>query len=228
MRAKVIAEMPSWYSPLGHFVFPALFGLGVIGVCAHYVTGLRHLELLTIPFTLLLSNAIEWFTHRDVLHKRSGMMPILYERHTPVHHKLFTTDDMAITDWRELRNVMLPAFGVIAILSLQLPLLGVALLVGLRNVALLFMATSMAYVLLYEWLHLSYHLPVDSLIGRRTVIRWLARHHALHHDPKLMQRWNMNVTVPLWDWLSGTIYNREPSRSAAPRRSHAQPLHRGT
>ena len=23
--------------------------------------------------------------------------------------------------------------------------------------------------------------------------------------PRLMQRWNFNVTVPLWDWVKGTI-----------------------
>jgi hypothetical protein len=188
-------------------------GLGVIVACAWFVRDLRPLELLTIPFTLVLSNAIEWHAHRDVLHKRSRLLPVLYERHTPVHHKLFATEDMAITDWRELRNVMLPAFGVLAILSLQLPLLGLALLFGLRNVALLFMATSMAYTLLYEWLHLAYHLPPDSFIGKRALIRRLRQHHTLHHDPKLMQRWNMNVTLPLWDWLRGTVY-RSTDRGA--------------
>ena len=25
------------------------------------------------------------------------------------------------------------------------------------------------------------------------------RHHALHHDPKLMQKWNFNVSLPLWE-----------------------------
>ena len=30
--------------------------------------------------------------------------------------------------------------------------------------------------------------------------------HAMHHTPELMQRWNFNVTVPLADWLLGTIY----------------------
>ncbi len=209
LRKQVLAEMPSWYSPFGHFLFPALVGLATIGVCLHHVKGLRALELLAIPFTLVLSNAIEWHAHRDVLHKRTRVIPILFDRHTPVHHKLFSSDDMAITDWRELRNVLLPSFGVLAILSLQLPLLAVALSFGLRNVALLFLATSMGYVLAYEWLHLAYHLPADSFVGRRTTVRWLRRHHALHHDHKLMQRWNMNVTLPLWDWLRGTVYPTE-------------------
>ena len=206
LRQKVLAEMPRWYSPLGHVVFPGLVGIATIAVCLHYVTGLHALELLTVPFTLVLSNAIEWHAHRDVLHKRTRIAPVLFDRHTPVHHKLFSSDDMAITDWRELRNVLLPSFGVLAILSLQLPLLAVALFFGLRNIALLFLATSMGYVLAYEWLHLAYHLPADSLIGRRSSVRWLRRHHSLHHDHKLMQRWNMNVTLPLWDWLRGTVY----------------------
>jgi len=217
LRERVLAEMPGWYSPLLHFLFPALVGLGVIVACAlglHHVTPL---QWLTIPITFVFSNAIEWHAHRDLLHKRNGAAPILYERHTPVHHKLFAEDDMAITDWRELRNVMLPAFGIVAILSLQLPLLGLALLLGYKNVALLFLATSMSYVLLYEWLHLAYHLPATSFIGARTTIRWLRRHHARHHDHRLMQRWNMNVTLPLWDWLRGTIHHPEPARHAKPR-----------
>jgi sterol desaturase/sphingolipid hydroxylase (fatty acid hydroxylase superfamily) len=36
-------------------------------------------------------------------------------------------------------------------------------------------------------------------------VRILRRHHAIHHDPRLMQRYNFNVTVPLWDWVRGTI-----------------------
>jgi hypothetical protein len=213
LRREVLETTPRWYSALGHFVFPALFGIAVIVVCALYLKGLRTVELLTIPFTLVLSNAIEWNAHKKVLHKRHWLLPMLFERHTPVHHKLFTYDDMEITDWREVRNVLLPSFGVLAILSLQLPLLGLALVIGARNIALLFMATSMAYVLAYEWLHLAYHLPKDSFIGRRPLIRWLRRHHARHHDPRLMQRWNMNVTVPLWDWLKHTIYEEPPAAS---------------
>jgi sterol desaturase/sphingolipid hydroxylase (fatty acid hydroxylase superfamily) len=64
----------------------------------------------------------------------------------------------------------------------------------------------MGYVVAYEWLHLAYHLPADSRIGRSRFIGWLRRHHATHHTPELMQRWNFNVTVPFADWVLGTIY----------------------
>ena len=40
----------------------------------------------------------------------------------------------------------------------------------------------------------------------------LRRHHALHHDPKLMQKWNFNVSLPLWDLVRGTIA-REQDRT---------------
>ena len=28
----------------------------------------------------------------------------------------------------------------------------------------------------------------------------------LNHAPELMQNWNFNVTIPLWDWVRRTIY----------------------
>jgi sterol desaturase/sphingolipid hydroxylase (fatty acid hydroxylase superfamily) len=68
----------------------------------------------------------------------------------------------------------------------------------------------MGYSVSYEWLHLSYHLPRESGIGRRGVIQRLRRHHAIHHDPRLMQRWNFNVTIPFWDWVRGTIVREVP------------------
>ena len=89
-------------------------------------------------------------------------------------------------------------FAIVALLAL----------VAGRNFAVLAFATSMGYVLLYEWLHLSYHMPADSFIGRLEIIQILRRHHATHHAPELMQKWNFNVTVPLWDFLLRTHYPR--------------------
>src|SRR5262249_10761628 len=78
--------------------------------------------------------------------------------------------------------------------------------VGHPNLGLLFLATAMAYTVGYEWLHLSYHAPADSFVGRSRLIARLRNHHAVHHAPELMQRWNFNVTIPLWDWVRGTIH----------------------
>jgi len=61
----------------------------------------------------------------------------------------------------------------------------------------------------YELLHLSYHAPKDSFIGRRKFIAKLRAHHAKHHDPRFMQRWNFNVNVPLFDWILGTMIAKD-------------------
>ena len=58
--------------------------------------------------------------------------------------------------------------------------------------------------LTYELSHLSYHLPEDSFIGRRPLVRALREHHRRHHHTALMQRWNFNVTLPLFDWVFRT------------------------
>ena len=63
------------------------------------------------------------------------------------------------------------------------------------NVAALFVATAMGYFLGYEWLHLAYHL------GHGGPLR---RHHAAHHDPAQMGRYNFNITFPVCDLLFGT------------------------
>jgi hypothetical protein len=111
---------------------------------------------------------------------------------------------MAMRSRQEYRLVLIPAYGIMLIFLATLVPTAAVWLAGLREVALLFTATTMGYVLSYEWLHLAYHLPKDHPISRFRVIGWLRHHHAVHHDPKLMQKWNFNVTVPFWDWVRGT------------------------
>ena len=78
------------------------------------------------------------------------------------------------------------------------------------------MATAVAYVLSYEWLHLAHHLPAEGAIGRLRVARWARRHHQRHHEPHLMHRWNFNVTVPLWDRVRGTVWSPVVNAAHAP------------
>jgi sterol desaturase/sphingolipid hydroxylase (fatty acid hydroxylase superfamily) len=81
-------------------------------------------------------------------------------------------------------------------------------------------------MVLYEVSHLSYHLPPESFVGRRRLVRWLREHHARHHDPRLMQKWNFNVTIPFWDWIRGTIAPKDivPLGDEEPQPSAANPI----
>lgn len=67
-------------------------------------------------------------------------------------------------------------------------------------------ATSLAYFLNYEVLHLVYHLPTRYAVARWPLVGRLRRLHQDHHDPRLMARYNFNITYPIGDRLFGTLY----------------------
>jgi Fatty acid hydroxylase superfamily len=210
VRACAVAAIPWWYSPWGHLAFPSLVGLGMIGCAVILLVDPRPLELLFVPVVLVLVNLNEWQIHRNILHRRSWPLEILFWRHTPEHHVIFVRDDMAMRSPREFRLVLIPFYGILAIFVTTLPITAALWFLVSHNVALLWVASTMGYVVAYEWLHLAYHLPESNPIGRTRLIRRLRRHHAMHHTPELMQRWNFNVTVPLADWVLGTTYRGQP------------------
>lgn len=204
IRRELVARIPGWYIPWVHLVGPSLVGLPIVALALSRVRAPRAWELSAVPVLLVLSNFLEWFLHKELLHRRLYGLRFAFERHTPQHHGAFDGSGLAIRDPRELKLVLLPAFGVLALFLGALPP-GFALAALVTpNLGALWIATTVAYVLAYEWFHLSYHLPEQSLVGRLALVRVLRRHHAAHHTPELMQRANFNVTVPLWDWLLGT------------------------
>ncbi len=212
LRQKLLDETPRWYVPWVHLVVPSMCGIAGIIFALSYIRNLSPWELLTVPLVYLLANSTEWTIHREALHRRHPLAPPLYDQHTPKHHMLYLTDDMAMRDPREYRLVLIPAYGLFLIFATTLPIAAaLGWLLG-RNVGLLYAATAIAYAVSYEWLHFSYHLPADHPVGRSRLISALRRHHAIHHDPRLMQRWNLNVTVPLWDKIMGTIAEYPPKR----------------
>jgi hypothetical protein len=219
-RASLMARVPRWYSPTLHLLGPAIGGLAIVAFALSRVHDLRAWEVALVPLFLVVSNAIEWHAHRDVLHRRTWPLEELYVRHTPQHHAVFVSEDMFIRDWREVKLVLLPAWGVLAIIAAGLPVALLFALAGSDNVAALWVVSIVGYVLMYEWLHLAYHLPAEGPIGRLRVTRWLRRHHQRHHAPQLMQRWNFNVTIPLWDHVRGTVWHpADAAESAVPRRA---------
>jgi hypothetical protein len=205
LRERLGASAPRWYLPSVHLLCPSALGFLLILAALAQIRALRPVELLGIPFFYAFANAVEWWAHKYMLHHRRWFAPVLYDQHTPHHHMLFVTEDMAIRSRWECRLVLIPAFGLMLIFLATLP---VGILLdrgGFHNLACLYIAVGVAYAISYEWLHLSYHLPADHPVRRLALIRALARHHEIHHDPQLMSAWNFNVTIPLWDWVMGTV-----------------------
>lgn len=204
-RARMLATIPRWYNPWAHLAGTTGIGITVLGAALLHLRHVRAIDLLMVPLVLILANAFEWRAHKSVLHRRFPPFQVIYDRHTPDHHAVYMTHDMAIRSVREFRLVLIPAMGVLGIVITTTPIaLLTAHFLGL-NCGWLFLLTASLYMVLYELSHLSYHLPTGSFLGRRRLVALLREHHARHHDPRLMQKWNFNVTIPLFDWLHGTL-----------------------
>jgi sterol desaturase/sphingolipid hydroxylase (fatty acid hydroxylase superfamily) len=210
-RARVLARWGRWYWPWAHLLAPGLVGLGLIAAAVTLLDRPGPIVLALAGAWAVALNGLEWFVHRDLLHHSRWAF---YDRHTPEHHGLFQTDSMVIRSTREFAVVLIPGY---ALLTIFVGLAPIALGLGLidRNLGLLFYAVSIAYVLAYEWLHLVYHLrpPAGGWPGWLEALR---RHHAAHHDPALMSDWNFNTTVPLWDWLAGTLHRPTVAGASTP------------
>jgi len=69
------------------------------------------------------------------------------------------------------------------------------------------------YGTLAQLLHLAFHLPdrwMKLPFLRSRVFQAMKLHHTIHHDLRLMTKWNFNVGIPIFDALFGTlIWERE-------------------
>jgi hypothetical protein len=205
VRTRALAEIPWWYVPWAHLAATTGIGLTVLVVSVVRLRGVHWTDLLVIPPVILFSNFYEWLVHKDFLHRRRWPFEVVYDKHTPMHHMVYVEDDMALRSVREFRLVLIPAAGVLGIVLAAAPVAVVVARFWSPAAGWLFLLSASLFMVSYELLHLAYHAPKDSFVGRLRLIAVLRAHHARHHDPRLMQRYNFNVTVPLFDWIMGTM-----------------------
>jgi sterol desaturase/sphingolipid hydroxylase (fatty acid hydroxylase superfamily) len=204
-RARFHADLPASYRPWRHLATPFACGAAVIAACVACLEGPALSDMAIVPVMWIASIAVEWRFHRDWLHKRVPPLQILYDKHTVSHHAIYIEGAMAIGSPRDFRSILFPAYALPGlVLALSPPALALGWCLG-GDVGRLFMATSMLYVMVYEALHLIYHLRPEHPLRRLPGIEALARHHARHHNPRQMQRHNFGVTSRLWDHVRGTV-----------------------
>ncbi len=215
VRAAALAEIPRWYNPWAHLGATLSIGLVVLAISIWRLHAPSALEWLVVPAVFLLANGFEWRVHKHVLHRRRWPVQIIYDRHTPMHHMVYVEQDMQVRSWQELRLVLMPALGILAIVLLTAPFAAGVAWLWSANAGWLLLVTASLYMVSYEVFHLAYHLPAHSFIGRTRLIQVLRAHHARHHEPRLMQKYNFNVTIPLFDWILGTVAPDDPPDPAA-------------
>jgi sterol desaturase/sphingolipid hydroxylase (fatty acid hydroxylase superfamily) len=209
-RRDLVSGTPTGYSPRVHLAVTTFVALAAIAGSLVMLRGVEAWQLAAVPVFLLAANAVEWHAHRGLLHRHAPFADRVYRAHAQ-HHRLFAADDMAVRDAREMGLVILPWEAFQLALAVALPVALALAAAGQPNLAALWVASAAAHVVACEWLHLAYHLPP----GRET--RWvpflgaMRRRHALHHSPR-QQRYNLNVTAPLWDLVRGTLVT--PARRA--------------
>ncbi|MBI3541900.1 MAG: fatty acid hydroxylase family protein [Deltaproteobacteria bacterium] len=203
LRAR---DMPRGYSGLAHLAFTSSVPLAGIAYSLAHVHAPTWKELLVLPVTFLYANFVEWVAHKNPMHRRFKGLGLVFKRHTVEHHHFFTHESMAIESRRDFKIVLFPAFLIVFFFgTFAVPLGVLAAKLLTPNCGYLFVSVALAYFVNYEWFHLLYHLPPRSTLGRLALARRLREHHTRHHDPRLMSRYNFNITWPLCDWLFGTL-----------------------
>lgn len=210
------AEVGPGYRGWLHFATTSVVSLAVVGFAASRVHAASALEWVTVPATFLFANFVEWAGHRGPMHHPRRPLEVLFQRHTREHHRFFTHEAMTYASSRDFKMVLFPPVMLVFFLGgVATPLAALLFLVASPNVAWLYVTTAMAYFLTYEWLHFAYHLDPRSGVGALPGMRALRRHHTRHHDPRIMNHANFNITFPLADLLFGTRERTpEPARDA--------------
>lgn len=194
------------YRGLVHLATTSTVALGGAAIALAGLRDVRPVEWLVLPIGFLVANLAEYLGHRGPMHRRRRALDILFRRHTLQHHGFFPHDDMAASSSRDWKAVLFPWYVVLFFLgAIAAPIAVVVYFALGENAARLFAALALGYFVLYEWLHLAYHQPDDSWVGRLGVVRALRRHHARHHDPRRMTEGNFNITFPIGDALFGTV-----------------------
>lgn len=197
-RSKYADSIPTGYRWWLHLLVQFAVGYLVFLYASYKMSGWSY--ALVPPF-LLLANFIEWYYHKNVMHHVFWGLKFATREHVGEHHSMFIAGDMEVRELRELHAVLLApmslgvAYGIMLVPALVMYAVS-------PPIAYAWVAASAIYLVSYEILHTVYHLPLQGRFARP--FRWLRQRHERHHDPQLMQRYNFNVTVPIWDVLLGT------------------------
>ncbi len=202
-----LEENSSNYRGWLHLAFTSGSSLLIVAFCLAMLDQVTALEWLTVPAMFLYANLAEYFGHRGPMHHPVNGLGLVYRRHTKQHHRFFTDKEMSYDSSHDFKAVLFPAYMIgFFIVAFGVPIWLVLYFAASANVAWLGLATAVAYFLNYEWLHFAYHCEPQSRVGRIPGVQALRRLHLHHHDPKLMSRYNFNITYPIGDWIFRTRY----------------------
>jgi hypothetical protein len=154
----------------------------------------------------------EWMLHKHVMHKPLKFFRYPFLAHAVTHHGKFKSDfTYHLQDEADKKTVPMAWWNAPAIWALHIPLiLGTQWLVA-QPIFWGVLASMILYYAAYEYLHWCMHIPRKRNIERSGLFFRLNGHHLLHH--RYMGK-NLNVVLPLFDTLFGTLVVRSPIKFA--------------
>jgi hypothetical protein len=228
-RAKYRAGVSPNYSGLLHLSVVVIGAGSLIWWGASKLVDFKLYQLWFVVLTYIGYNLGEWASHNYWGHHKTKLFKLFYQRHTGDHHTFFVDTDMEyqmVLDWRV---VIFPIYLlVLTTVAISIPGGLVSYFIFGGNYGYLFFITMTSCYLLYEVLHFSYHLQRGSVTERifRLIPGWtyLRLFHTVHHNRDLMVEGNFNITLPLFDWIFGTLYfDADDTQKPTKRGANPQP-----
>jgi len=177
----------------------------VIAVAASNLGDVKPWEWLIFAGALVLANFGEYWLHRIPFHN-PRIPDFTYFEHTMRHHAFFSYERMWVEDLNDLKFVLFD-LRVVPIMVLGLmPLFFAVRYLGEPDLGWLFLLGAISYYAVYEVVHALSHLSPETTLGSIGIVQRLTHHHRVHHDPRLMRRFNFNFAIPLFDLVFGTTY----------------------
>ena len=199
-------RIDGWYN--GYLHVAIIYSIGALAMYYYsaHIAAVQWWEWLVIPVTFLMCNIFEWYLHKYVMHRplRFPGLKAIYSRHTLQHHQFFTEQEMRFAGQHDWRVTFFPPYALIVFILMSIP--GVMVLSYLisSNVGWLFISTTPAMYLIYEFMHFCCHVEDNAFVRNMPFVNTLRRHHTAHHNQGIMMQQNMNLTFPIADWLFGT------------------------
>jgi hypothetical protein len=205
-RANYRQRVAGWYNGLLHIAIIYIIGFTALYIYLSNLSRVTAVELLTVPVVFLFCNFFEWWLHRYVMHRpsKNPIARAVYNRHTLQHHQFFTEHEMRFADHRDYRVTFFPPYALATFTLISIPAaVGLAWVIS-PNVGWLFISTTTAVYLTYEFMHFCCHVEDNAFVRNMPFINTNRRHHTAHHDQSIMMERNMNLTFPIMDWMFGT------------------------
>ncbi len=154
----------------------------------------------------------EWTLHKYVMHKPLKFFRYPFQAHAMTHHGKFKSDyTYQLQNEADKKTVPMAWWNAPAIWALHIgPVLGVQWLIG-KPIFWGVMVAMIGYYTTYEYIHWCMPIPRKRNIERSGIFFRLNGHHVLHH--RYMGK-NLNVVLPLFDLVFGTLMVRSPIKFA--------------